>query len=188
MRFLLWTLVALLLAPFAQAAEPPIWKIDQAKSSLTFQVKVNDQTVSGRFPGIGAFIRFDPANLAQSSVKATIDATGIKTFNATRDSMLLKPAWFNVVDFPQAIFQSTAFSSPSPNKYLCKGKLSLKGIEREINLPFTLIVRGNQADMVGQTTLKRLDFKVGDGPDYASDTPVALSVNVMVKIHAAWAR
>jgi polyisoprenoid-binding protein YceI len=172
----------------ARAGEPPQWNVDPAHSTLTFTVGVNGQTVKGRFPGIGALISFDPVNLAQSSVKATIDTTGIKTFDATRDAMLLKPAWFNVLDFPQAKFESTSFTSTGPDKYLCNGRLSIKGTTRDISLPFTLVIKGNTATMSGETTLRRLDFKIGEGPDYQTDTPVALSVKVMVNIRATRSR
>jgi len=89
MRLFLINVIFLCVSGLAQAAEPPAWNVDQSKSTLTFQVIVNGQTVNGRFPGIGALIRFDPANLAQSSVKATVDTTGIKTFDANRDAMFL---------------------------------------------------------------------------------------------------
>ena len=168
----------------ANASAPTNWHVDATKSSLTFEVKVSGQTVTGRFPGFGSLIKFEPTNLAQSSVKITVDTTGIKTQDATRDAMLLKPAWFNVLDFPQAKFQSTSFVSTGPNKYLCKGKLTIKGVTREIDLPFNLIVKGSKAAMSGQANVKRLDFKIGEGPDFSSGSPVALSVKVIVNIQA----
>jgi polyisoprenoid-binding protein YceI len=188
MRITLLSLLLFCIAGIARAAEPPQWTVDQAHSALTFTVGVNGQTVKGRFPGIGALIRFDPASLAQSSVKATIDTTGIKTFDATRDAMLLKPAWFNVLDFPQAKFESVSFTANGPNRYICNGKLSIKGNVRDISLPFTLAIKGNTAVMTGETTIRRLDFHVGDGPDYKTETPVSLSVKVMVNIRATRSR
>lgn len=188
MRFVLLNVLFLCFAGLAQAAEPPAWNVDQARSALTFAVVVNGQTVKGRFAGIGALIRFDPASLPQSSVKATLDTTGIRTFDATRDAMLLKPSWFNVLDFPQATFQSVSITASSPNHYLCNGKLTIKGTSRDVSLPFTLTISGNTATMSGQTTLRRLDFGVGQGPDYQTDTPVSLSVKVMVNIRATRSR
>lgn len=188
MRLFLLNLVIFCFAGIAQASEPPTWNIDQSKSALTFTVVVNGQTVKGRFPGVGAQIRFDPTNLAQSSVKATIDTTGIKTFDATRDAMLLKPAWFNVLDFPHATFESTSFTAAGPNRFVCNGKLAIKGTSRDISLPFTLTITGNTAVMSGSAALRRLDFKIGEGPDYQTESPVSLSVNVMVNIRATRTR
>ncbi len=165
-------------------ASPPAWQVDAAKSSLTFKVSVANQIVTGKFPGFGALIRFDPADLAGSSAQITMDTTGIKTNDKTRDAMLLKPAWFNVLDFPQAKFHCDRFVSTGPGKFVCEGKLTIKGSTRPVNLPFTLDIKSNRAFMKGTTTIKRLDFKVGEGPDFASGVPVALTVDVFVDLQA----
>ncbi len=166
------------------AAAAPSWQVDPAKSALTFSVVVNGQTVQGRYDGFGADIKFDPANLAQSSAKITIDSSAYKTGERTRDVMLMKPPWFNVLDFPQVIFQTTEIAANGTNAYVAKAKLTLKGITQGITLPFTLNINGSTATMKGETTLKRLAFNVGQGEDYTSEKPVALSVKVMVNITA----
>lgn len=165
-------------------AAPPSWQVDPGKSALTFAVVVNGQTVKGAFDGFGTIIKFDPANLAQSSARITIDASAYKTGDRTRDVMLMKPAWFNVLDFPQVIFQTTGFVSKGGNAYDAKGKLTLKGITKDVTLPFTLNINGNTATMQGATTLKRLNFNIGQGEDFTGEAPVALSVKVMVNIVA----
>jgi len=178
------TLAALSISGASASASPPTWQVDAARSNLTFKVNVAGQSVTGRFPGFGALIRFDPSDLAGSSVKVTMDTTGIRTNDKTRDAMLLKPAWFNVLDFPQAKFQCDRFVSTGPGKFVCEGKLTIKGSTRPVNLPFTLDIKSNRAFMKGTTTIKRLDFKVGEGPDFASGVPVALTVDVFVDLQA----
>ena len=34
-------------------------------------------------------------------------------------------------------------------------------------LPFTLTISGNTAHAVGETTIQRLDYKIGEGKDFA---------------------
>lgn len=182
--FAILALVAFVSSWSPASAAAPAWQVDLAKSSLTFKVVIENQQVQGRFPGFGSLIRFDPANLAASSAKITIDTTGIRSNNTTRDAMLLKPAWFNVLDFPQATFQSERFVANGPGKFICEGKLSIKGISRPVSLPFTLDIKANKAVMKGVTTIRRLDFKVGEGPDFATGASVALTVNVYVDIQA----
>ncbi len=172
----------------AASAAPATWTVDQAKSSLTFTVGVNGQTVPGKFKAFGAIIAFDPADLAHSSAKITLPMDEAKTNEATRDAMLLKPDWFNILDFPQAIFQTTAFTAKGGNKYEAAGTLKLKGVSKALTLPFTLDITGDTAVMKGETVLKRLDFGVGNAKDYAGETPVALSVKVMVNLTAKRAK
>lgn len=177
-------LATIWLALALPATSAPAWTVDTTKSRLTFQVKVNGEVVNGAFPAFGTQLRFDPADLAGSSVKVTIDATGIRTNDATRDRMLQKPAWFNILDFPQATFQSTRFVADGPGRFVCEGKLAIKGITRDIRLPFSLDIKGNNAHARGTTTLRRLDFRIGEGPDFETATPVALEVAVQFDITA----
>lgn len=172
----------------AASAAPAKWNVDQAKSSLSFVVDVNGQKVTGKFAAFGALIAFDPADLANSSAKITIDMTEAKSGDATRDAMLLKPDWFNVLDFPQAIYQTTGFVSKGGNAYAAQGKLTLKGVSKDVTLPFTLAIKGDTAVAKGEATLMRRAFNVGAGKDFESGKPVALSVKVMVNVTAKRAK
>lgn len=183
MRLLLSALASAALA-FPAIAAPAKWTVDQAKSSLAFVVDINGQKVKGKFAAFGALIAFDPADLAQSSAKITIDMTAAKSGDATRDAMLLKPDWFNALDFPQAVYQTTGFVSKGGHAYEAKGKLTLKGVSKDVALPFTLVINGDAAVARGETTLMRRAFNVGAGKDFENEKPVALSVKVMVNVTA----
>jgi polyisoprenoid-binding protein YceI len=169
-------------------AAPPTWKVDPARSSLQFVVDVNGQTVTGTWPGFGALIAFDPADLAHSSVKVTMDMTGVKSGDATRDAMLLKPDWFNALDFPQAKYEATSFTVKGGNAYEANGKLTLKGVTKTVVLPFTLSITGDTAVAKGEVTLKRAEFGVGKGGQFDTDKPVALGVKVLVNVTAKRAK
>lgn len=187
LRFVLFLAATVALVHAASAA-PARWNVDPSKSSLTYEVVVNGQKVVGRFKAFGALIAFDPADLANSSAKITMDMTETKSGDATRDAMLLKPDWFNVLDFPQAVFQTTSFVSKGGNAYEAKAKLTLKGAALDVTLPFTLAINGSTAVVKGETVLKRLAFGVGQGKDFTGDTPVALNVKVMVNVTARRAK
>lgn len=178
--------IAAAIAP-AQAA-PAKWNVNPAKSSLSWTVVINGQTVSGKFKAFGALIAFDPTDLAQSSAKITMDMTEPKSGDQTRDQMLLQPEWFNVLDFPQAVFQTTGFVSKGSNAYDVKGNLTLKGVTKEITLPMTIAVSGNAATAKGELSLTRRDFNVGGSQAFEGDTPVALKVKVMVNVAATRAK
>ena len=165
-------------------AQPPKWQVDGAKSSLKFVVVVNGQTVTGKFASFGALIAFDPADLAHSSAKITIDMTGVKSGDSTRDAMLQKPDWFNILDFPHAVFQTTSFTSKGGNAYEALGKLTLKGTTQDVVLPFNLAITGNTGVMKGETVLKRAAFKVGQGTQFETAKPVDLDVKVLVNVTA----
>jgi polyisoprenoid-binding protein YceI len=184
----LWFALIAMMAAVPVSAAPAKWNVDPAKSALTYTVVVNGETVTGKFKAFGALIAFDPADLAHSSAKITIPMDEAKSGNTTRDATLLKPDWFNVLGFPQAVFQTTAFTSKGGNKYEAAAKLTLKGVTRNVTLPFTLDIKGDTAVMKGETVLKRLDFGVGQGSEFTTATPVALQVKVMVNVTAKRAK
>jgi polyisoprenoid-binding protein YceI len=186
-RIALSLFMSVALAGVALAA-PSTWQVDAAKSSLTFEVIVNGQKVTGKWKAFGALIAFDPADLAHSSAKITMDMTDVKSGDATRDAMLLKPEWFNVLDFPQAVFQTTNFVSKGGDAYEARGKLKLKRVTKDVVLPFTLKITGDTAVMKGQTVLLRSAFTVGQSAAFAADTPVALNVKVLVNVTAKRAK
>jgi len=182
MRLILASGVTALLLSTAAVAAPAQWSVDTGKSTLGFHVTANGQPVDGTLP-FGAVIQFDAADLAHSSIKATIDMTSPKSGNSTRDAMLPLPAWFDAKQFPKAQFATTSITSKGGDKYEALGTLSLKGISKAVTLPFTLTITGNTAHAVGEATVQRLDYKVGEGKDFAPPA-AALDVKVTVDITA----
>jgi polyisoprenoid-binding protein YceI len=179
---LISSVTALMLSANALAA-PAQWTVDAAKSKLGFHVLISGQTVDGTLP-FGAVIVFDPADLGHSSIKATIDTTSANSGNATRDAMLPMPAWLDAKQFPKAQFATTSITSKGGDKYEAVGTLSLKGVSKPVTLPFTLTISGNTAHAVGATTIRRLDYKIGEGKDFAPPA-AALDVKVTVDITAS---
>lgn len=183
MRSLVLSAIALAAFSSNAMAAPPQWSLDTAKSTLGFHVVANGQPVDGTLP-FGAVIAFDATDLAHSSIKATIDVTSPKSGNSTRDAMLPLPAWFDAKQFPKAQFVSTSITSKGGDSYEAAGTLTLKGISKPVTLAFTLTITGNSAHATGEATLQRLDFKVGEGKDFAPPA-AALDVKVTVDITAS---
>ncbi|MBI1213059.1 MAG: polyisoprenoid-binding protein [Alphaproteobacteria bacterium] len=182
MRSILLSAAAVAVLSSSAFAAPAQWAVDTGRSKLGFHVVVNGEKVDGTLP-FGAVIAFDPADLAHSSIKATVDMTSAKSGNATRDAMLPLPAWFNAKQFPKAQFTTNSITSKGGDAYEAAGVLSLRGISKPVSLPFTLTINGNMAHAVGEATIQRLDYKIGEGKDFAPPT-VALDVKVTVDITA----
>jgi len=181
---LLVLLLAALLASAPAFAAPARWNVDQGKSSLTWNVSISGQSVTGTFGSFGGSIAFDPADLAHSSAMITIDMTDQHSGDATRDAMLQKPDWFNVLDFPKAVFQTTSFIAKGGNAYDARGTLTLKGVSKPLTLPLSIVINGDTATATGAVALHRRDFRVGQGGQFETEKPVALDVKVTVNVTA----
>lgn len=171
-----------LVLPVAQAiaATPaPVWVVDQRASRLGFRSSTGGEAFDGQFTRWQSAIRFDPKNLAGSSVQVQVDLTSARTGSADRDEALPGDDWFNAAKFGRATFTARTFRDLGGGRYQAVGTLSLRGVTRPLALAFQLRIQGNQARMVGSATVDRHVFGVGQGQFAGADSiPFAVRVNV----------
>lgn len=152
-----------------------------AQSSIEFTAKQMGVPMQGQFKKFDAQVAFDPAKLAASRIRFTVD-TGSATMGAREtDAELPKPVWFNVVKFPQASFESSSIKALGGGKFDVAGKLTIKGTAVDVNVPVQLSQSGTTTTATGSLPLKRLAFKIGDG-EWADTSMVADEVQVKFKL------
>lgn len=170
----------LLLAGQAGAAE---WTVDAGKSRLGFIGTQSGSPFEGRFTRWSAHIDFDPANPTAGKAVVEIDMASADTGDKQKDESLPQSDWFDAKSFPQAKFEATSFRAKGPGAFEAVGSLSIRGIKKDVVLPFTLETSGASAHAKGRLDLIRTDYGIGQGPWKAADM-VALGVAVVVDIEA----
>ncbi len=141
------------------------------------------EAFSGVFRSWNADIRFDPADLAHSSVAVTVDVASANTANSDRDQALPTPAFFNASAFPKATYVARSFTAAGPNRYVAVGVLTLRGVARPLTLPFTLAITGPSAKMSGQVAINRLAFGVGQN-EWKATTTLPAAVQLTIALNA----
>jgi len=174
-------LVVLFAAAPASAAQH--WTVNSAKSKLGFSVSWSAQPFIGVFRSWKADIDFDSADLAHSHALITIDLGSETSSDPETDDGIKGAEGFAISQFPTATFRATSFTHKSGNQYVAAGTLSIKGVSRPITLPFTLVLSGNSAHVVGKAQVIRTDFEIGTG-EWAKPDPVAREVVVNVDLTA----
>jgi polyisoprenoid-binding protein YceI len=169
------------LALMAMSTPAPAANVDYAKSAITFTSKQMNVPVQGRFKKFTAQIDFDATKPAASKAQIEVDLGSIDTGSADADAEVGKKAWFNTSAFPAAKFTSTSVTQTGPDRFEARGKLSIKGIGQDIVAPFTVKRAGDAVTYDGGFTLKRLQFKIGEGAWSDTDT-VADEVQVKFRI------
>jgi polyisoprenoid-binding protein YceI len=165
--------------PFATAQAGSLTLVP-AQSEIVFTSKQMGVPVEGRFKRFDARIALDPRRPETGSVAITVD-TGSATFGLPEpDSELGKPAWFDVNHFPQATFQSTAIKAAGEGKLEVAGTLRIKGFARDCVVPVTLASAGGTTTATGRFSVKRLDYKIGDG-EWTDTSMVGNEVQVAFK-------
>jgi polyisoprenoid-binding protein YceI len=161
---LLAALAAAPASPGARAATA--WTVDAAHSQLTFHPRLAGGEFAGRFERFDATIRFDPADLAHSSLRVVVDLLGARTGDTDRDAALQGNDFFQTTRWPRGAFTSTRITALGNGRYEALGKLTLRDATRDVRVQFRFDspapARGT-ARMAGSANLRRLEFGVGQG-------------------------
>jgi polyisoprenoid-binding protein YceI len=164
----------------ADAAPVTRYTLDQAKSTLEFQFVQAGAQNKGKFTRFPVTLDFSPDNLAASKLDVVVETGSLDTGDKERDDTLKGADLLAVAKFPQAHFTSTQITKTASG-YDAVGKLTLRGVTRDIHVPFTFRAADEQGKpagyLLGKTALKRLDFGVGQG-DWKSTEWVGNDVSV----------
>jgi polyisoprenoid-binding protein YceI len=168
------------------------YKIDQAHTVIGFSIRHNEiSLVSGRFKEFAGAIHYDPKDVTKSSVEFKAKVESIDTGVEGRDKHLRTADFFEVEKYPELTFKSTSVTRKG-KAYILTGDLTLKGVTKQIALPFTITGaikdgRGNtRMGIAAQTTIDRRDYGItwghslaGGGFDVAHDVTIDLQLEAL---------
>lgn len=131
------------------------------RSSITFEIKNLGISTGGSIGGLSTKVSFNPANLASSTLEATVDVNTINTDNSSRDEHLRSEDFFDVTRYPKISLKSVAFKHRSGNNYTGTFTLTIKDKSKQVEIPFTFLDKGNTIEFKGTLKINRLDYGVG---------------------------
>ncbi len=166
-------LILFLLTGALSAASQTQW--NASKSAINFKIKNAGLTVDGSFSGLVADLKFDANQYGKSSIEASIDVNTINTGIGLRNNHLKKENYFNVPKYPKIILKSTLFSKEGDGTFKGHFKLTMKGITKDIIIPFSYIESGNTSIFKATFILNRKDYNVG-GNSWTMSDDVAISI------------
>jgi polyisoprenoid-binding protein YceI len=156
------------------------WRMDPAGSKLEFIATFEKAPAPGVFKEFDARLRFDPDKPAGGRLDVTIVVASADMNMPDVNKEIRGKDWFDYDGFPRSEFHSTDLRRDG-KRYAAHGTLTLKGVKRQVKVPFTWAASGDGATMEGEFTLKRGDFGVGLGEWKATDT-IGADVKVKFKV------
>jgi polyisoprenoid-binding protein YceI len=152
-------LACFLVSLFALPTLAQEWK--PVSASVTFTAKLFGVEVTGRFGGLNATLRFDPANPAAGQLTATVDARTVDTDNALRNRHLReRETFFDVEHYPTLRMKSTRLERTAEG-YVGTFDLTMKDVTRPVRVPFRFERAGNVGTFGAQFELNRRDWHLG---------------------------
>ena len=157
---------AMLAAPTARAAVQA-YTLVASGSSLSYAFSQAGARNEGSFKSFA--VSFDPSG---GRLDVVIDMRSFDTGDQQRNGILGGKDFFDVAQYPQSRFTASRIEKTAAG-YEATGSLTLRGVTRNITIPFTWRTGTAQGHSVGylsgQTTLRRLDFGVGQGQWQSTD-------------------
>lgn len=187
------SLTALLLSSLllANGVAGEKFEIDVAHSNVLFTVRhMVISKVTGEFKHFSGTIVYDEKDISQSSVNVTIKVTSIDTENEARDKHLRSDDFFNAAQDSLITFTSKKIEKKGEG-LVAVGDLTIRGVTREIALPFTILGTindswGNKRLAVeASTTINRFDYGVKwDKALEGGNLIVSRDVNITLNVQA----
>ncbi|MCA0873673.1 cytochrome b/b6 domain-containing protein [Seohaeicola saemankumensis] len=149
--------------------------------SLGITVTQLGSPVSGQFADWTAAITFeDPAQPGPAGQVDVIVNIASLTLGSVTDQAM-GPDYFDASAFPTAIF--SADLEKTAQGYLADGTLTIRDQTVPVQMPFQLILDGENAEMTGQLELNRMEFGVGASVTDAAT--LGFGVDVVVTLTAS---
>lgn len=170
------------------------YNFDRAHSSIGFRIMhMGLAEVPGSFTDYTGTINYNGDDVTKSSVEFSAKVTSINTGVEPRDKHLRTADFFEVEKYPDMTFKSTKIEKKGNNQFVAVGDFTLKGVTKQISLPFT--VNGFYKDpqrggikigVSALTTINRRDYGVTYGKVLDNGAlQLADNVNINLQIEAA---
>ena len=143
------------------------WKVDSAR--VVFHVSNAGLDVEGTVAGIEADIKFQKNKPNKSLFTATATSATIQTGIKLRDKHLKKPDYFDSEKYPAIKIVSKQIIK-SKDGFESLSSITIKGVTKDITIPFTFSQTNSKAEFKGSFSLNRLDFGIGEKSIILSDT------------------
>lgn len=178
---LLALLVMMLATTTSVPARAADWKMDAAASRLEFTATFERTAAPGAFRQFDTRLRFEAERPAEGSLEVTVAVNSADMNSADVNKAIGGAEWFDSARFPQAVFQSSDIRRLDANRYLARGKLSLKGVQQQIEVPFTWTQNSEAARMEGELVVKRGAFGIGTG-EWAATNVIGPDVKIRIDV------
>ncbi len=114
------------------------YTLDAAHSEVEFAVRhMMISKTKGDFKEYAGVVEFDGKDLNTLKFDVTVKTASIDTKIEKRDEHLKGEDFFDAAKFPEIKFVSTAIKNIKGNSFDVVGKLTIKGVTKEVTIPMT---------------------------------------------------
>ncbi|MFQ5526969.1 MAG: YceI family protein [Thermoanaerobaculia bacterium] len=179
-----WILLTLLLTPtltgcadpaadapqaVVEASAPPVEEASAdpgapfaigSESTIGFVGSKVTGSHNGGFGSFGGTIWLADGGPENSRLEVEIDTTSLWADNERLTGHLKSADFFDVENYPVAIFESSSIEATATGAYIVTGNLDLHGVTKQIGFPATIEIGDGEIRATAEFAIKRFDFDI----------------------------
>lgn len=136
---------------------------DLQRSSIRVTARQMNVPFDGQFRSFSANLAWDERKPEASKASVEVDLSSFDLGDPSFNDEARSKSFLDVARFPRATFTTSAIRVVSAGRYEATGKLAIKGVAREVTMPFTVREDGGRRVFEATFPLKRLDYGIGEG-------------------------
>ena len=179
----------LILAFFASNlfAQTGHYKIDPEHSFANWKIRHVVAKTSGTIPNMTGTIQINVEDMNQTSVQVEMSLLDINSHHKKRDNHIQEEKFLNTALNPKIQFVSHQISMTDDNNGIVSGVLSLGGVEKRIDIPFTVLGFGEdpwggfRVGLEGNIILHASDFGYTWGVKENSALGDKIEINLLLE-------
>ena len=162
------------------------YTVDPDHASVLWKINhLGFSTFVGRFNDIEASLDFDPENIENSSIEVIINTAGLDINNPEFAEELRGSNWFDVENFPQAVYRTTSFVESNGNAFVFEGELTLLGVTAPVTLNVVFngggrnfLTRKYTLGFSGSAQFQRSDFGLSRFTSFGVGDDIELEIHI----------
>jgi polyisoprenoid-binding protein YceI len=148
-------------------------------SNVSFKIKNAGLNVNGSFDTVTAKIVFGSSKLGASELYGKAAVNSLHTGIGMRDKDLKKEEYFDTAKYKYIEIKSVKLYYKNA-QYAGLFDVTIKGITKQIEIPFEFNELADEAEIKGSFTIDRRDFKVGGESRIMGDN-VTVTIDIKAK-------
>jgi polyisoprenoid-binding protein YceI len=171
----------LFIATVLLAFEVHAQSVDLQRSSIRVTARQMNVPFEGQFRLASANLVWDERKPEASKATIDVDLSSFDLGDPSFNDEARSKSFLDAARNPRATFATTGIRSVAAGRYEATGKLAIKGVAREVTVPFT--VRNDSGRRVFETSfpLKRLDYSIGEG-EWSDTKTLANETTIHVRL------
>ena len=130
-------------------------------SEVSFIAEVTGEPMPGIFTETSVEALINEADPSVSTIQARVQTASLSSENPQVAGSLPETEWFDVQNYPEAVFESSRVAAADDGSLTVTGNLTIKESTREVSFPMNFTDEDGKRIARGEFTIDRRDFSIG---------------------------